>query len=483
MTDPKPDHDDHDPAAPKADAAHLNPPPPSLTKGGGKTGEIAAPAPRNGRALAGFALLVALGAAGGSGALWYLWQQDQALQASRLEQAIKQAVTQPNSTTQELKSQVQQLLALKTAFDQLRSEGQGIREQALGLTGDLQPLKNAMELHKGENAILKSEIKLLRESLDVQKTLIEKQGADLSAQLQNYQNRLTQQNEQIQNLKLIHTGLSGQLETLKTLVAKGGDINAFPLAEVDYLLRLADAKLKLERNLNTARLALDVAQQRLKAVKESAMAPVQTMLGEVIASLRGVQLPDLSALSHKIAQMEGDVAGLPLQLNSGTPNVKDRVKPAATATVSTDENISWWDRSSQAVWNQFKDIVVIRRTRSEAPPLIAKEEEFFLRQNLRLEMESMRMALLRGDAQGYQDANEQIRQWTTTYFDAEDQRVAAFLTELQALQTVQFNPYIPDLAGVNQAFREALARRQPIRQLLPAPATEQPSVPGGEAQP
>ena len=34
-----------------------------------------------------------------------------------------------------------------------------------------------------------------------------------------------------------------------------------------------------------------------------------------------------------------------------------------------------------------RDIVVIRRVRSDAPPLIAMEEEFFLRQNLRLELE------------------------------------------------------------------------------------------------
>ncbi len=445
---------------------------------------VPAPIPKSGRGVAWFALLVGLGAGGASGYLWYLWQQDQAAQASRLGTAIKEAIAQRDPDVQALKTQVQQLSGLKAGLDQLRTEEQNLKEQILGLTGDLQPLKNAMELQKGENEILKGENKLLRESHEAHKTSTQKQADDLNARWKNDQNRLAKQNEQIENLKLALAGLTTQLETVRTVAAQGGDVNAFPLAEVDYLLRLADAKLKLERNVAAARLALDVAQQRLKAVNESAMDPVQTMLGEAIASLRGVQLPDLSALAHKVAEMEKEVGNLPVRIDSGVPDIKNRVKPVATATVSADADRSWWDRTGEAVWNQFKGIVVIRRVRSDAPPLIAIEEEFFLRQNLRLQLETLRMALLRGDAEAYRDSYDLILNWLQTYFDTQDARGAAFLSQLQALQTVEFNPYIPDLAGLNQAFRDAMARRQPIRTLGKAPATApaQPAA-SGEAQP
>ena len=456
----------------EATAAPNNPLPPSTL-----------PAPKSGRGVAWLALLVGLGAGGGSGYLWYLWQQDQAAQASRLEQAIKQAIAQRDPEFQALKAQVQQLQGLKAGIDQARADSQAVKEQQLSLAGDLQPLKNAMELQKGENDIIKAELKLLRESHDTHKTLVQKQNDELGARLKDYENRLAKQNEQLQNLKLSHSGLNDQLETVKTLVAKGGDVNAFPLAEVDYLLRLADTKLKLERNVPAARLALEVAQQRLKAVNESAMASVQTMLGETIASLRGVKLPDLSALAHKVAEMQKEIGGLPLRITSGVPDIKNRVKPAATATLSADADRSWWDRSGEAVWNQFKDIVVIRRVRSDAPPLIAMEEEFFLRQNLRLELESLRTALLRGDAEAYRDSYDLVSQWTQKYFDTEDKQVAAFLAELKALQTVEFNPYIPDLTGLNQAFREAMSHRQPIRALGKAPAAVEPAAASGGTQP
>ena len=176
------------------------------------------------------------------------------------------------------------------------------------------------------------------------------------------QTQLAKVDDQLKNARLADTGLAESLETLRTLATKGGDINAFPLAEVDYLLRLADSKLKLERNVPTARLALETAQQRLKAVDESAMAPLQTMLGEAISSLRGAKLPDFSGLAHKLMEMGVQVAKLPIKIDSGVPDIKDRVKPSANAAISPDTaGLPWWERAGEAVWQQFKDIVVIRR--------------------------------------------------------------------------------------------------------------------------
>ena len=440
--------------------------------------------PKSGRGLAGFALLMALGAAGGSGYLWYLWQQEQATQASRLDAAIKQAISQRDPEFQALKTQVQQLQGFKATIDQLRAENQEIKSQILGVTGDVQPLKNTMELQKGESELLKSEMKLLRESYDTHKALTQKQKEEMDARLEEQLGHLIKLDERYKDLQLTNNGLSESLDTLKVAVTKGGDVNAFPLAEVDYLLRLADSKLKLERNVAAARLALDTAQQRLKAVGENSLASVQTMLGEAIGSLRGVQLPDFSGLAHKLIDMEKQIGTLPVKIDSGVPDIKSRVKPTANAAVSENAEQPWWDRTGEAVWNQFKDIVVIRRVRSDAPPLIALEEEYFLRQNLQLELESTRAALLRGDAQSYQDSLDLATTWVSTYFDTEAPSVAAFQNELKALRTVQFNTYIPDLTGLNQAFQEALARRQPIRAVRKPPmVTTEPQATGQEANP
>ena len=473
MTDQKPDSDN---------AAILDQPtsaetPPAALVAPAPAPKAAPPAPKSGRGVAWLALLVGLGAGGGSGYLWYLWQQDQAAQAGRLDAAIKQAIARQDPELQAIKAQVQQFQALKAGIDQARTDAQALREQFLGLTGDLQPLKNAMELHKGENEVIKGEMNLLREGQDAHKTHTQQQQTGLNQQLQQQQAALAALQEQLQNMKLAQAGLTAELETVKTIAAKGGDVNAFPLAEIDYLLRLAETKLEVERNIDAARLALDAAQQRLRTVRETGLTRVQTMLGEAIASLRGVQLPDIAALAQKLLAMEKRVGSLPLRLDSSLPDIRDRIKPATTLNLSPDTERSWWDRSFEAVLNQFKDIVVIRRQqRIEAPPLIPRENEFFLRQNLVMEMDGMRLALLRGDAETYQAAYQTVYDWTQTYYDAANPKVAQFLAELQALQAIQFNPYIPDLSGLRQAFQEFMALRQPLRALRPTQVTPVPAA-------
>lgn len=463
MTEPTPDYTDAIKAPPPAAPPAKPTPPP--------------PKPKSGRGLAGLALLLALGAGGASGYLWYLWQQEQAAQASQIGQAVRQAVAPQTAELATLQQQLQQLQALKSELEQARTANQTIKEQLLGLTGDVQPLKNALELQKGEGELLKSELKLLRESQDTGRGELQTQQQTLEARLAEQLQRLNQVDEQIKNAQLAYNGLTEHFETLKTVTAKGGDINAFPLTEVDYLLRLADHKLALERNLPAAKQALETAQQRLKAINEPALGSVQTMLNEALGSLRGVELPDISGLSHKLIEMRGQVAGLPVKINVSEADAKPPAPPAAGAA-SADPAQPWWNRAGDAVWSQFKDIVVIRRVGSDAPPLIALEDEFFLRQNLLLELESLRMALLSGNAAAYQDSLRLVNEWLSTYFNSQDPQVSAFQDQLKALGAIQFNPYIPDLGGLVQAFHTAMAQRQPVRAAFPLPAEPTPPARG-----
>lgn len=436
--------------------------------------------PKSGRGLAGFALLIALAAVIGGGYLWYLWQQDQASQASRLSAAIKQATAPRDVEVQSLKTQLQQLQELQA----LKPSLEEARTTIAGLAGNVQPLKDALELQKGENTVLKDQMKLLRENQDLEKAELQKRKQEMAKEIAQQQGQLVQLSEQSKNLQLTTNGLAEQLDALKMAITKGGDINAFPLAEVEYLLRLADTKLRIERNVSSALVALQTAQQRLKSVDESALTPIQTMIGESIGHLRGVKLPEISGLAHKLVEMEEQVKNLPIKINSEVPDIKNKIKPGTKVTINDDPEQPWWDRTGEAVWNQFKSIVVIRRARSDAPPLIGVEEEFFLRQNLQLTLESMRAALLRGDAQSYQDSLKLVHTWLNAYFDSQDSQVTTFKSELKALEIIDFNPYIPDLTGLNKAFQDIMSQRQPIRAIQKAVTnTAEPTPTGREVHP
>ncbi len=453
----------------------------------------AAPPPKSGRGLAALALLVGLGAGGGSGYLWYLWQQDQAQRTNSLNQAIQQAIGQikPDALKKDMETLQrnvdQRLTEVKKqsqeAVNALRSQDQDISSKLLGLTGNLQPIQNAMELQKGETKVVKTELGLLRDGHGTLKALTRKQQEILDTEIKKRQEQLAKLRERIRNLQLSYKGLEDHLETVKLIATKGGDVNAFLLAETTYLLRLADTKLSIEQDVASARKALIAARERLGAVNEKGLDQTQAMLDEAIASLRGVELPDISGLAHKLVEMNREIDSLPLKINTPVPDIKNRLKPASTINMSDNTGHPWWERAGEAVWNQFRDIVIIRHETTKAPALIPVKNEFLLRQNTRLVLESMRMALLRGDSQSFQDSYTLLRDWVTTYFDTDDSRVKQFLADSKALQTVQFNPYIPGLKGLNLAFHDFMNQRQPLRsiQKTPTPSTETRPATGDES--
>jgi uroporphyrin-3 C-methyltransferase len=264
------------------------------------------------------------------------------------------------------------------------------------------------------------------------------------------------------------------LEAAKTAIAKG-DINALALAEVEYLLRMADYKLRFQSNVSSAIEALDQAETRLNQVDELPFATVERMIGENLATLRAVKLPDLSAISQQIGGLAKEVDKLPLKIDAQVANLKGRVVPEAINLEQSDSEAEsqapWWERAIQSAWAQMKDVVIVRHGRSSGPPLIAVEEEYFLRENLKLELEAMRLALLRNDPATYQAANQLTQEWAQTYFDTKAEAVTGFVNQLQELHKLQLNPYVPDISGTLRAFDDVMKRRQPLRASTSAPAS------------
>lgn len=366
----------------------------------------AKPAAGGGGALGGLALLVALAAAGGAGFLGYQWYQGRA-------------------------AQQQQVADIDARIAAALQKGAADTSSAV--------------------AKLQSELDAARSELAAQA----QRAADAQA------GKLKDMGDKVEGLVLGQRGLLAEVEAAKTAAAKG-DLNALTLSEVSYLLRVADHKLHFEADPAGALEALQVAEQRLAAANELAFAGVQKMLAENIATVRGVKLPDYAGIAHRIIELEGRVDVLAVKPDIQVENLKARVKPQLDSAVPEGE-APWYERMAENAWNQVKDIVVIRHERTHTQPLMTPKESFFLHQNLRLNLEAMRLALLRDDAVAYQESAQLVVAWLGQYFDQSDADVQQLTKDVQALAAVQLKPYVPDIHGTVKAFGEILSRRQPVR--------------------
>lgn len=407
------------------------------------------------------ALIVALAALVLSGYQWYGADAERETVLARLqslELRVDQAVAVAGS---EQNARIESLRAVVDAQEGAREE---MRVQIQALQGDMQTLRDRVSGDLGAAQLTQAELATLRGTLNEHQGRIESLAALEGELRQQVQTRITE-------LALAQRSVDENLEAIRLIAARGGDIYALPLSEVEYLLRIADHKLAFQSDVDAAIRALSLAGERLSRIDEGDLAAVQIMIRENLAVLRGVQIPDHAALAQAILEMSSRVDTLPLRDPADLAGRRAAVRPDV---VEGDGHADGgWRDMGERLLAQLRGVIVIHRERAAPPPLVAPEESYFLRENVRLQLQAMRLALLAGDAENFHASNRLAHTWLETYFNPADVQVAQTLVDLANLRSIEFHPYVPDIGGTVRAFADVIARRGDMvtLDLPPAPAS------------
>jgi uncharacterized protein HemX len=209
--------------------------------------------------------------------------------------------------------------------------------------------------------------------------------------------------------------------------------------EIQQLLQLAVDQLQLAGNVDAALTALQAADQRIATGVDPALQTVREQIARDIASLQQVARQDLAGTSHRLQALADKVDTLQTkgtsQRSTTSPPDQQGQPPASTGSV--------W----QQIGNDLSTLVRIRRIEQPATPLLEPEQQYFLRENIRLQLLAARLALLRGDRQIYRDSLLQAREWLLQYFDINQQASRWMLDELDQLADVDPRPDLPDISG------------------------------------
>lgn len=216
------------------------------------------------------------------------------------------------------------------------------------------------------------------------------------------------------------------------------------LGEAEYYMQLANAQLQLAGNPELAALALGMADERIAQLANPALTNVRIALADEVATLKGMQTTDIEGVTLKLASIARVVETLPLR-------PIDRIEDEATA--APEEEMGPMDRA----WSKFKgatsDMIKHRTTDETVMPLISPEAEYFLRTNLALQMQTARLALLRGERQIYESSLNDSAEWLSTYFDATSSQVGAALDTIGELKGAMVAADNPDISGSLRLLR------------------------------
>ena len=287
--------------------------------------------------------------------------------------------------------------------------------------------------------------------------------ATLVNQLRQQRTNIAQLQEQLAELQRSVTAQGNRLGELGNTSRQD-----WQLAEADYLLRLANQRLMLERDSRAALGLLEEVDNILRQVDLPDLYGVRQQLARDITELKLVENIDLEGIYLRLRAVEEQMLRTSIQ-----PEF-DLATPATSQPESDTETEvgSPWTRSWENFTQFMRDSVRIRDGDID-PVLLSPQSEARFRQSLRLNMEQAELALLRADATVYKDSLNRARQLLLDYGVASGKR-DLLAAELEELANQNIVADLPSLAASQSALHNYIER---LHKTGPTPTTPQRETP------
>ncbi|WP_411710832.1 uroporphyrinogen-III C-methyltransferase [Neisseria animaloris] len=254
--------------------------------------------------------------------------------------------------------------------------------------------------------------------------------------------------------------------------------------ETEVMLNLASQQLLLSGNVPAAIGVLENIESRMSRFDHPELLPVKQAVASDLTALRNRPYVDISGVSLRLDRLETAVAGLPLMVDGA-------LKPGQTAPQVVDvSNLPWWEAAWQKTLTALRGMVEVRRLNSNDSMLMAPEQVYFVRENLRLRLLDARAALMQYNGEVYQSDLNNAEAAVKQYFDVRSPATQSWLKELAELKTADLRMVTDDvLKNSLNAVRNYQNSVRPSRPTLlsettaPAAASEAASEPSAASVP
>lgn len=269
--------------------------------------------------------------------------------------------------------------------------------------------------------------------------------------------QLTANRQQIQSLEQLTertiSDLSGNQQALEQTLSilrsqLGQERNDWSIAEVEYLLTIANRALLLTGDSGTAIAALEMANRSLTSQADPALLPAREQITVEIHALRSITRPDTETIALQLSALIGATEKLPMEGPAGPSPANVIEKSEASATEDSLQ------AAGRTLWEALKSLVTIRHDVESIQPLMAPDQRLFLRQNLQLKLESARLALLQRNTVLYRTQLEEAGRWIRRYFDNRQGSVSTALENIERLAAIDIAPPLPDISASLRLIRE-----------------------------
>ncbi|NDI84071.1 uroporphyrinogen-III C-methyltransferase [Undibacterium crateris] len=327
------------------------------------------------------------------------------------------------------------------------TSGAGWTQPAYLLSGVLAMLL-AANWWSSQNQIsnLKEEVAKRLLSADASSTetrLLAKNSQDITKEIQTKVILLEGKQTEAQSQQLA-------LEQLYQDLSKNRD--EWALAEIEQVLATASQQLQLAGNVQGALIALQNADSRLAKSDKPQFITIRRAIAKDIDKLKSLPALDLAGIALRLDSAIAQIDHIPLWsdeksiITSTPPKAPLRVLSKSKAADKAgkddkEEELTWtmrvqdsWQSFSSEMWGEVKQLIRVRNVEAPEALLLAPNQSYFARENLKLRLLNARLALLSRNESVFRNDMILAQDGLSKYFDTrakQTQTVQALLRQIQ----------------------------------------------------
>jgi uroporphyrin-III C-methyltransferase len=223
-----------------------------------------------------------------------------------------------------------------------------------------------------------------------------------------------------------------QLEDLIQSLSRSRDENL--VADIQAALQVAQQQAQLTGSAEPLLSALRSADQRLERAGQPRLSRARAAVARDIDRIRGASVADVPGALVKLDELARVVDELPLANAVGPQPASAPTPPARRRAAPPPPALRWWERLLADVRDQARGLVRVSRIDDPDAMLLAPDQAFFVRENLKLKLLNARLGLLARQTDSARGDVAAAAQAVRKYFDASSRRTQAALALLQQVQ-------------------------------------------------
>lgn len=298
-------------------------------------------------------------------------------------------------------------------------------------------------------------------------TQVDSQLADTRERAEAREQELRQQIEQLRrDQEQLRQQVDGQQQRLASLSTTSRE--DWLLAEAEYLLKIANQRVLMERTTENAVALLRSADERLQQASEGSgdaeLFAIRKALSRDLASLETIEPVDKEGVYLRLYALAESVDELPRLQVEEFPAGSETPDAAADGSAEPGWAARFW-RGLRDLAGSLDRYVRIDDVEAPARPLVDSYATRLAALNVRLLLEQAQLALLQEEPTVYRHSLEKALELLQNYYvvSAQNERLQAALAELVELEVA---PDLPDISASLTLLRDYLRQ---LHRVQPAP--------------